>query len=186
MGHQRKRQVEVRVMEWAEEEGLFDSDLPEEEIQERIQKKREQLLKNIDKIELKVTNETHSMALAKEAENKKVAKALGIDNKYSEGTAFDQELQEQKRLQRQAELHEAARQQMLQELAEEEKQLKEKERLKKARERREASLSPGEREEEGVSEEERKNAREKRRNARSDRNNAMDVDDDASDGSKRS
>ena len=49
--HQKKRAIEVKVTEWAVSTGLFDSGISEEEIQEKINAKREELTKRSNRNE---------------------------------------------------------------------------------------------------------------------------------------
>src|ERR1700759_1327861 len=44
--HEKKRQVEVKVMEWASNAGILDQNLPQEEIDALMAQKREELLQN--------------------------------------------------------------------------------------------------------------------------------------------
>ncbi|KAJ1723805.1 RNA-splicing factor [Coemansia erecta] len=101
--HERKRQVEVKCLELQDK--LEDQGLPEDEVEEQVDKYRQQLLKNLDNLDASGGKaikafETHKIAEAKSRENKRMASALRIDGEYVEGEAFDKELQELKRQKR--------------------------------------------------------------------------------------
>ncbi|CAG8472761.1 6928_t:CDS:2 [Ambispora leptoticha] len=97
--HDKKRQVELECMLLREK--LEDENIPEEEIEEKVDAHRQELLSKLDQVKTTTTiqeHQTHQLSEAKAAENEKMMKALGIDSStYSEGAAFDKELQEQKR-----------------------------------------------------------------------------------------
>ncbi|KAJ1643063.1 RNA-splicing factor [Coemansia asiatica] len=98
--HERKRHIEIKCLELQDE--LEEKGLSEEGISSRIDKLRQELLSNIDRVDLsrggKIKSfETQKIAEAKDRENQQMARALRISNEHVEGEAFDQELQELKR-----------------------------------------------------------------------------------------
>ncbi|PRP73952.1 hypothetical protein PROFUN_08145 [Planoprotostelium fungivorum] len=97
--HERKRRIEVQVMEWARANGYLDrEDLSEEALEDLLQKKREQLNKDsrVSQTPMNLAD-SHHRAQQKEKEINKFRDALGIDKEYSSGQAFDRNLQEQRR-----------------------------------------------------------------------------------------
>ncbi|KAG9302452.1 hypothetical protein G9A89_006416 [Geosiphon pyriformis] len=99
--HDKKRQIELECMLLRKK--LEDDGAPEEEVEGKIDARRQELLSKLD--EMKSANiqdhQTHQLSEAKAVENVKMMRALGIDSStYLEGAAFDKELQEQKRIER--------------------------------------------------------------------------------------
>eukprot|EP00282_Hemiselmis_andersenii_P011623 CAMPEP_0114122808 /NCGR_PEP_ID=MMETSP0043_2-20121206/7890_1 /TAXON_ID=464988 /ORGANISM="Hemiselmis andersenii, Strain CCMP644" /LENGTH=188 /DNA_ID=CAMNT_0001215543 /DNA_START=220 /DNA_END=783 /DNA_ORIENTATION=- len=100
MEHQKKRQIELKLMEFRE--AMEERNWDEDEIEAKVAEVRKKLMNE----ELKVAdaapnlNETHAMAAEKERETKKFAGALGIRGEYAEGEAFDEELKERRKQER--------------------------------------------------------------------------------------
>ncbi|RUS18132.1 hypothetical protein BC937DRAFT_89111, partial [Endogone sp. FLAS-F59071] len=116
--HDRKREVEIKCIRLRTE--LEEQNLAEEDIEQKVDEFRKELLTNLEKVQLKdVKNlqehETHQLSQAKAAENTKMMRAFNINHdNYVEGAAFDRELQERKkqeRVARRAAEEEARRQQ---------------------------------------------------------------------------
>eukprot|EP01121_Diplochlamys_sp_Union-15-3_P008389 TRINITY_DN2224_c0_g1_i6.p2 TRINITY_DN2224_c0_g1~~TRINITY_DN2224_c0_g1_i6.p2 ORF type:complete len:249 (+),score=72.99 TRINITY_DN2224_c0_g1_i6:22-747(+) len=124
--HDRKRQIEIKLLQWAEKKGLLDSGLPQEEIDMKMAKQRLRIEKDEIKKQraLLEQNDSHVRAQLKLQKTKAMARALKVDDKYEEGAAFDQDKQEQKKQERLA-----ARLKQ-----EEERLMKEREKLKKEKE----------------------------------------------------
>ncbi len=97
--HERKREIELQVFQWAEENGLFEGGLDEADIQAQLAAKREELKQGtqLDDDKIRSSNETHKLALAQQKRAEAFGHALGISSDYVEGSAFDRELQEVKR-----------------------------------------------------------------------------------------
>eukprot|EP00890_Picochlorum_soloecismus_P000188 jgi/Picsp_1/116/NSC_00116-R1_srrm2 protein len=100
--HNRKREVEVKVMELRVQ--LEDEEVDEDEIEERLAAYRSELVEQFasngglhGKDATMGQNETHEIAARKEREMEKVRHALGFKEDIVEGEAFDRELQEQKK-----------------------------------------------------------------------------------------
>ncbi|CAO3647708.1 unnamed protein product [Cunninghamella echinulata] len=103
--HDRKRKIEVDCMKLRlklEDEGLEDAD-----IDKKVDEFRQSMLESFDQVKPREAkslqeHETHLLQTAKNEENSKFAKALGIkqDDGYIEGEAFDREVQERKKLER--------------------------------------------------------------------------------------
>ncbi|KAF9046061.1 hypothetical protein BDZ89DRAFT_910443, partial [Hymenopellis radicata] len=108
--HERKRKVEVECLKLQLQ--LEDDEIPEAEIEEKVQELREKLLANLSRMaptgKLKASD-THGMAAAKKTELDRMARALGTRNTYVEGEAFDREKQEELKLKRQVEREERDR-----------------------------------------------------------------------------
>ncbi|KAJ1960586.1 RNA-splicing factor [Dipsacomyces acuminosporus] len=107
--HERKRQVEVKCLELQDE--LESQGLDDDQIEERVEAFRQNLLANLDRLDLSGGKplkpfETQRIAEAKRTENAKMARALRVEESYVEGEAFDQELQELKRRRRMLEREE--------------------------------------------------------------------------------
>jgi len=122
--HDKKREIELKVAEWAEENGVYDSDLPEEKKEELIesarkrikeeteahwtrlneQKKARELMQEYrrhgdrrDQLELEGLS-SHLQAKIRDQQRESFREALGIqDNLYKEGDAFSEEVQERKK-----------------------------------------------------------------------------------------
>jgi len=117
--HDKKRNVEIRVMEWAEENGYLDSNLDQDKIDEMMAKARKRITQEEEEREVRMRQQanirdvmnrgragerqlsTHEQAKLREERQIKLAAAFDIeDAKYREGDAFDQEVQEEKKKQR--------------------------------------------------------------------------------------
>ena len=109
--HNRKRDVEVKVLRLRE--SLEDKGVDEAEIEAKTAELRKSLLHKLpapaakrpkaanEEAESRGSMETHARAAAKETETKALKSALGIDPGYVAGSAFDRELQQKKRDERQ-------------------------------------------------------------------------------------
>lgn len=144
--HNRKRQVEVKVMELRVT--LEDQGVAEEEIERKVEALRTSLLAKLPAAGAPGPSgaggragETHSDAAAKERENAALKGALGIRSDYVGGTAFDRELQAQLKAERMAkreaeeEQRAAMEAELQRELAREEKE-REKERAREEKKKR--------------------------------------------------
>ncbi|KAI9476837.1 RNA-splicing factor [Coemansia sp. RSA 989] len=101
--HERKRQVEVQCLEL--QDRLEDRGVDEAEIEDRVNELRSRLLQNLEHIEFTDAKqikpfETQKIAEAKAKENRRMARALRIEEDYAEGASFDRELQELRRQKR--------------------------------------------------------------------------------------
>lgn len=96
--HARKREIEVKVFELRDslEEGGFD----EAEIEKRCDELRESLQGTVRSA--RPTKESHSIAREKEAQNERLRNAFKLSKDYVEGAAFDRELQQKLKMERQA------------------------------------------------------------------------------------
>jgi len=143
--HDWKRQVENRVAEWAEAEGLSErTDLSELEVAELLDKKYQELLKDGDggrgraEFERARPLDTHGRGLRKEEEQRKLAQAFGIDTgAYTEGDAFNADVQEERKQDRIKERIEREKMRILRQEREAE------ERAGRRRRGREGSVSSG-------------------------------------------
>ena len=111
--HNRKRDVEVKVLRLRDT--LEDKGVDEAEIEAKTSEMRKNLLKQLpapaakrskganEEAESRGSMETHARAAAKESETKALKSALGIAPGYVAGSAFDRELQQKKRDDRQQE-----------------------------------------------------------------------------------
>ncbi|KAJ2775739.1 RNA-splicing factor [Coemansia nantahalensis] len=98
--HNRRRQVEVECLELQDE--LEAQGCAEDEVEARVDTLRKQLLQNLDRLDpsrsRKIRHfETQRVAEAKSRENQRLASALRVEEGYTEGAAFDRELQELRR-----------------------------------------------------------------------------------------
>ncbi len=88
--HERKRQLEVRVLEWAAKTGILDRGLPDDELEQLLQNKREEFTKqeatskDHDRGQIRLT-ETHQRNQQKQKESEKMRDALGISSEYGSG-----------------------------------------------------------------------------------------------------
>ncbi|KAF7973219.1 hypothetical protein HWV62_15821 [Athelia sp. TMB] len=102
--HERKRGVEVKCLELQLE--LEDQGLDEEKIEEQVDALRTKLLANLSAMapppKTLKASDTHGLALAKQTELSKMARALGTRADYAEGDAFDREKQEENKIKRAA------------------------------------------------------------------------------------
>lgn len=110
LDHERKRKVEIKCLELRDEledKGCVAADsVPEDAVEERVSALRKSLLEHAAPVpshkEAKslLPSQTHAIGAAKEAESRKMQRALGVSSTYVEGEAFDRDLQEQRRLER--------------------------------------------------------------------------------------
>eukprot|EP01023_Acetabularia_acetabulum_P025340 TRINITY_DN2426_c1_g1_i7.p1 TRINITY_DN2426_c1_g1~~TRINITY_DN2426_c1_g1_i7.p1 ORF type:complete len:531 (-),score=110.80 TRINITY_DN2426_c1_g1_i7:197-1789(-) len=133
--HNRKRDIEVKLLELRET--LEERGYGEEEIEKEIQCMLEEMTNSKEKspepTEADLATETHAIAARKKAQMEKLKDALGL-GEVREGEAFNQELQEQKKAERQRlreEREEERKQNEKEEKKEQKKLKKEKERLEK-------------------------------------------------------
>merc|ERR1712137_239811 len=101
LDHQRKREVELKLVEWADENGIYD--LPEEEQDEKLSEKREELISLQERGLLhgdKQLNDTHLRLEAKNSELQAMRNAFRVKDTYQEGDAFSAEVQAKKKQQR--------------------------------------------------------------------------------------
>merc|ERR1719353_909013 len=86
-------------------EAMEDQGFSEAQIEKKIASKRKKLLRDIDRVakDARPARETHAMAKRKEENNRRMRSALQLSSSYKTGNAFDQELQEEKRVERVAE-----------------------------------------------------------------------------------
>lgn len=101
--HNRKREIEVQVMEYRI--ALEDDDVDEEKIEELVAKYRMELMEKDtpETVQEKTKQETHEIAARKERKMENMRRALGFEDDIVEGEAFDRELQEKKKQERIAE-----------------------------------------------------------------------------------
>lgn len=92
--HERKRKIEVKVLEF--EEILEDQDYTPEEISAKVQAFREKLLGDSQNEQLPkdefgryAVRETHQVAAAKQEKNAMLRSAFGISEYFVEGSSFD-------------------------------------------------------------------------------------------------
>ncbi|XP_055315271.1 serine/arginine repetitive matrix protein 2-like [Sitodiplosis mosellana] len=92
--HERKRKIEVKVLEF--EEILEEQDYTPEEIAAKVQAFREKLLGEIQNEQLPkdefgryAVRETHQLAAAKQEKNAMLRSAFGISEYFVEGSSFD-------------------------------------------------------------------------------------------------
>lgn len=103
--HNRKHAIEVKVFELHEklsEEGI----MTEEEISVKCAELRERLLNQDSQIILArkgQSTDTHENSKLKDIQNQKIQGALNVDEDYQPGSAFNPEIQEQRKLKRQEE-----------------------------------------------------------------------------------
>jgi len=104
--HQRRRAVEVRLLEWVEARTAAEGHAPPAV---EIAKRREELLAELGASRTTTAaaaaaaataDTTHELARLKEAEATAWRTALGISGDYVAGSAFDRELQEERKQQR--------------------------------------------------------------------------------------
>lgn len=91
--HERKRRVEVKIMELRDE--LEEKDMEEDDIEEECDKLRQKLAAQPDRFAGRGLD-THSLAAAKEVEMNRLQRALGVSVNHEEGRAFKRETEEEK------------------------------------------------------------------------------------------
>jgi serine/arginine repetitive matrix protein 2 len=114
LDHERKKKVEIAVLEWAEAAGILDSDMPQEEQDRRMAQKRVELEEQFarrgppKRLETSAPRSSHQERHAKEQHQARLAGALGIREDYREGQAFDEDWQmkeREERAQKREEMH---------------------------------------------------------------------------------
>ncbi|RHY25209.1 hypothetical protein DYB32_008465 [Aphanomyces invadans] len=100
--HEKKRQVEVKVMELRDE--LEEQGCDDDEIEEKCAAFREKIRARMETDARRLDDSkhasSHAKAMKKEKELAALKDAFGIRDNYVEGTSFDVDLQEQRRLER--------------------------------------------------------------------------------------
>lgn len=164
--HERKRQIEAEVYQWAEDEGLLDrEDLSPDDLEAILAQKRDEIRKKkeseqtpLNKQKFQNLQESHARNLQKRKEIENFKDALKLGD-YVEGSAFDRKLQEKKR-------QEALEKRVQEEVERREKEIekierereRERERLKREKQREKERR---EREKEKRSRDERSTSRER-------------------------
>jgi serine/arginine repetitive matrix protein 2 len=102
--HEKKRQIEAKVMEWASSAGLLDdpSITPEQLdvlLADRREAVKKEFAKNKEVFSINLS-ESHQRNMQKQKETEKFKSALKVSSDYKEGSAFDRKLQEIKKQQR--------------------------------------------------------------------------------------
>ncbi|CAG8688891.1 8099_t:CDS:2 [Acaulospora morrowiae] len=97
LNHEKKRKVEIECLNYRRK--LEEVGKREEEIEERVNIYRQELLSSLDTMRDDKNiqeHQVHQLSQAKATENERMMKALGIKpHEYVEGAAFDRDLQEQ-------------------------------------------------------------------------------------------
>ncbi|ETV93016.1 hypothetical protein H310_12848 [Aphanomyces invadans] len=110
--HEKKRQVEVKVMELRDE--LEEQGCDDDEIEEKCAAFREKIRARMETDARRLDDSkhasSHAKAMKKEKELAALKDAFGIRDNYVEGTSFDVDLQEQRRLERAGEPTSTAKQ----------------------------------------------------------------------------
>ena len=131
--HNRKREVEAQV--YALRDELEEEDVPEDEIDKKCDELRQELLARMPTPK-KVGTDSHQNAEAKARDDQKLRDAFGIrDDRHVPGAAFDRELQDQLKAQRQAEREARALEEAERARARKQKDLDRRERELKEREK---------------------------------------------------
>jgi len=98
--HQRKRNIELKLLEWAEETKVYDNHT-EDEAEQLMADKRKELTELQEQGKLIMANdqakETHQRSAAKEKELERFRQAMKIDRDYEPGNAFNEEYQQAKK-----------------------------------------------------------------------------------------
>ncbi|CAI5462670.1 unnamed protein product [Closterium sp. Yama58-4] len=126
--HDRKRQIELKLLllrETLEEQGYLEDEIEEQMEQARAQLEAAMREESEDQALDSLGNQTHQIVARKEKKMETLKAALRINESAKEGDAFDRELQEQRRQERQ----------LAREEAEEARRREEKEREKEERRR---------------------------------------------------
>lgn len=143
--HQRKRLIEVKLLEWAEENNIYDKH-SEDEAENIIAEQRIKFTKLQEKGLLDSNkdgdlHDSHQRSAAKEKEIERFRKAMRIDKDYETGAAFNEDYQQLKKEQRYEKKLEYEKKKYLRE--KEEKELrKQYERERRERRDRRPSRSP--------------------------------------------
>jgi len=129
--HEMKHKIEVQLFNYMED--LKEKKLNEAEIHILVNKKREDLYSNLNNLSHNSDAvNSHAKSKLKDAQMEKIKDALNIRQDYEHGTAFDVELQEEKKQKRLLEIKEEKRRQKNEmKKAEKEERKREKERLKR-------------------------------------------------------
>ena len=162
MDHNRKRAIEVKCL--ALQESLEEEGLPEEQIEEKVNKLRTSLLAKLPPAGAAVSGaggragETHTDAARKAGEVAVLKSALGVSDSYVSGSAFDRELQDRLKEERMAKREE-----------EEQRRLEAEQELEREREREEKRRRKEQRrqEKEAARAEEKEKKRRRRDDSRS-------------------
>ncbi|TPX56636.1 hypothetical protein PhCBS80983_g04382 [Powellomyces hirtus] len=95
LDHQKKREVEVKCMELQDQ--LEAQDIPDDEVEARVDSLRQELLKNLERMSQDVKklqeHQVHELAEAKEKADARTRAAFGIRDDFVAGAAFDRDLQ---------------------------------------------------------------------------------------------
>ncbi|KAJ3014020.1 RNA-splicing factor [Thoreauomyces humboldtii] len=126
LDHQKKREVEVKCLVLQDQ--LEAQDLPEEEVEKRVDALRQELLRNLSKMSQDVKtlqgHQVHELAEAKEKADARARDAFGIRSDFVAGASFDRELQERVKIEK-AQAHQALQEEREQRAKEAEKKRKE-------------------------------------------------------------
>lgn len=123
--HQRKRKVEVMLIEWAEKEEIYER-YGQEEGENMVGERRKLLLEDLANGRLDLSgnrNETHQRNKEKEKRNESFKNALRIGNDYEVGAVFDPKVQERRKQKKYEEYMEREKEKVRQQL---ERELEEK------------------------------------------------------------
>ena len=108
INHNKKREIEVRVMEYRIQ--LEDEEVADEEIEVKVEEYRRELQRaleedrnRIDDGKNIVQKDTHEVAALKQKKMEQIRDAFGFEKDIVEGEAFDQELQQRRKEERIAE-----------------------------------------------------------------------------------
>ena len=106
LDHNRKREVEVRLFEFQElliEQGCTDTEIEEKLACKRIELTEVKSSSGSGRGRESLRNDTHSIASRKQSELALARNAFGIRDDFVSGAAFDPEIQERKKRERQDE-----------------------------------------------------------------------------------
>jgi len=95
----KKRQIEVKLLEWEERQDFESRGVPIEEIELMKQKKREEMLAKL-KFDLEdeySRKSSHMQKIMKQRETERFKNAFEINESYEEGHAFDVEAQKEQK-----------------------------------------------------------------------------------------
>ena len=97
--HETKHKIEVQVFEYMEQ--LKNNNVEDEEINNLVNKKRDELYDNLKFLTQAESGEGlinfHAQSKLKDAQMEKIKNALGVRKDYEHGTAFDLDFQEEKK-----------------------------------------------------------------------------------------
>jgi len=95
--HEKKRELELHVMMWAEEQHLFDGNLTEEEIEAKLALKRALLQGGeLEAVKRKKSLESHQYRVAQEEQAARFQEVFKINKSYTPGSAFDEKKTERR------------------------------------------------------------------------------------------